>query len=404
MSLVLLAPAGLLASIALALPLLLHLQRASDTQRVDFAALRWLRARLRPRRRLRLREWMLLALRLLLVALVALLFAPPRGRPAAAARPRIYVAPGVSLTDARAAVRELGEDAEWRRLAPGLPEIAAARAVDLPKPASRSRDADRGPALSSLLREADARTPPGARLVVLVPPLLRGLDSERPRLAHAVDWRVLPGEAPSAPTDALDARPPRLVVRYANAQPPESLRFLRAAAASWAGPGAATTTIDSAPTTVAPVGGAWLAWLGPGEMPASLQLWVSRGGTALLVPAIQAPPDVAGAVAWRREDGVVLARAVRLGRGRVLRLAMPLSAGALPELLEPGFPRQLQRLFAGLPAPPRLAPAAALRPRTGGPRFPSAPDALAPWLALAAALVFLCERLLATRARREAGG
>jgi hypothetical protein len=346
---------------------------------------------------------LLLALRLLLVALVVLLFAQPAWLRAAAAQPRIYVAPGVSLTQARTAVRALGDDAEWRQLAPGLPEIAAARAADLRDPVARPRNAGPTAALSSLLREADARTPPGARLVVLVPPLLRGLDAERPRLAHAVDWRVLSAEAPSGPTDAPNAGPPRLVVRHAIAQAPDSLRFLRAAAASWAGPGAAAT-IDSAPTAVAPTEGAWLVWLGPGEMPASLQLWVRRGGTALVVPATQAPPDVAGAVAWRREDGVVLARAARLGRGRVLRLATPLSPGALPELLEPDFPRQLQRLFAGPPAPPRLAPAAALRPRTGGPRFPLAPDALAPWLALAAALVFVCERVLATRARREAGG
>src|SRR5205085_6822706 len=61
MNLVLLWPAGLAALAALAVPLLLHLRRAQDTQRVDFAALRWLSPRRRPRHRLRLREWLLLA-------------------------------------------------------------------------------------------------------------------------------------------------------------------------------------------------------------------------------------------------------------------------------------------------------------------------------------------------------
>src|SRR6187431_2425991 len=74
---VLLWPAGLLALVALAVPLLLHLRRATEARRVEFAALRWLSPRQRPRRRLRVREWLLLLLRLLLAALVALLFAGP---------------------------------------------------------------------------------------------------------------------------------------------------------------------------------------------------------------------------------------------------------------------------------------------------------------------------------------
>ena len=77
MSLGLLLPVGLAALAALLLPLLLHLERQSEPRATDFAALRWLSARLRPRRSLRLEECWLLLLRLLLVASVALLFARP---------------------------------------------------------------------------------------------------------------------------------------------------------------------------------------------------------------------------------------------------------------------------------------------------------------------------------------
>ncbi len=415
MSLVLLLPAGLLAGAALVLPVLLHLQRARDTRRVDFAGLRWLRARLRPRRRLRIREWLLLVLRLLLVLLVALVFAQPAWIASDRARPRVYLAPGIPPAAARSAARDLSADADWRRLAPGLPMLDAAAPASPALPAASSAPDE---SLSSLLREADARTPPGARLVVLVPPLLRGLDRERPRLAHAVDWRVLPDSgptslAPSPPTDESPppARPPTLRLRYAGAAEPPAAHYLRAAAAAWSAaplPGSGDSEASrAAPGTGALAPRGWLAWIGPGNLPPDLQAWVARGGTALVVPgapdAARARADsAAGEVAWRRDDGVVLARATPLGRGQVLTLTVPISPVALPEVLEPDFPRRLRRLFEGPPQAPTLAPADALRPRTGGPRFPLVPDTLLPWLALAAALAFFCERLLATRARREA--
>ena len=71
----LLAPLGLAALAALVVPLLVHLRRRTEEVPLDFAALRWLDPRPRPRRRLRFDEWLLLALRLLLVALLALLLA-----------------------------------------------------------------------------------------------------------------------------------------------------------------------------------------------------------------------------------------------------------------------------------------------------------------------------------------
>ncbi|MFT4198344.1 MAG: BatA domain-containing protein, partial [Pseudoxanthomonas sp.] len=51
MSLTLLLPAALAALAALALPLLIHLARRSQPHSTPFAALRWLRAAPRPRRR-----------------------------------------------------------------------------------------------------------------------------------------------------------------------------------------------------------------------------------------------------------------------------------------------------------------------------------------------------------------
>lgn len=77
MNLAFLAPAALAALAALLVPLLIHLQRRPEQRVVEFAALRWLSERVRPRQRLRLTEWLLLLLRLLLVAALALWLAQP---------------------------------------------------------------------------------------------------------------------------------------------------------------------------------------------------------------------------------------------------------------------------------------------------------------------------------------
>ncbi len=430
MSLVLLLPIGLAAGAALAVPLLLHLQRASQSTRVDFAALRWLRARRRPRHRLRLREWLLLLLRLLLVALLALLLAHPAWIDRDARATRVFVAPGISPVEAKAAIANLTGAKDLRWLAPGFPALDD-RPASAGSPASgtdpESSIATATSNLASLLREADARTPPRARLVVLVPPVIDGADAERPRLSHAVDWRVLslalPLTAPQA--SALTTAPPTLHVRYGGA-PPEALRYLRASALSWqATPGASpafdASSISASEATAAapaPAAGDWMVWLGPGPAPQKLKDWLRAGGRLLVASApirsgiasradaeqIDAARAIADAsVAWRRSDGRVLARARTVGRGREITLAVALAADALPELLDAGFPRALRNLFEGAAPAPTRVPASALRPGIGAAQFPPRPDALAPWLALLAAWGFACERIVATRRGREAG-
>ena len=426
MSLVLLLPIGLAAGAAIVVPLLLHLQRASESTRVDFAALRWLRARRRPRHRLRLREWLLLLLRLLLVALLALLLAQPGWIDRDARATRVFVAPGISPVEAKAAIANLTGAKDLRWLAPGFPALDD-RYASLRSPASgtepKSPIATATSNLASLLREADARTPPRARLVVLVPPVIDGADAERPRLSHAVDWRVLSSALPlPAPAEgASTTAPPTLHVRYVGA-PPEALRYLRASALSWRATPGASPAFDasnsSAGEAAAPAAKDWMVWLGPGPVPQRLQDWLRAGGRLLVASApmrsamasradaekIHATRVNAGAlVAWRRSDGQVLARARTVGRGREITLAFALAADALPELLDAGFPRALRDLFEGATTAPTRVPASALRPRIGVPQFPPRPDALAPWLALLAAWVFACERIVATRRGREAG-
>jgi hypothetical protein len=111
MSLALLLPAGLAALAALLLPLLLHLARRHEQTPTDFAALRWLRQKPKPRHRIRFDEWPLLLLRMLLLALLALWLARPVLSGMDDTRPRIVVAPGMDAT----AVRAQAGNADARR-------------------------------------------------------------------------------------------------------------------------------------------------------------------------------------------------------------------------------------------------------------------------------------------------
>lgn len=386
MSLGLLLPLGLAALAAGLLPLLVHLARREEQRPTDFAALRWLAARLKPRRKLRVEEGLLLALRLLLVAALALLLAKPVLYGGAGDAPWLLVLPGADVSAAPA----LPEGTQRRWLAPGFP------ALDTPMPAAG--------ATGSLLRQLDAELPAATPVTVLVTDPMEGADGARPQLARALDWRIVPGSpAPAVQATGADAGF-RLVVRHAPGREP-ALPYLRAAATAWH-TADATRDGDAAPDIAAVEAGfppdtPYLAWLAPGELPAPVRAWIERGGRALLDAETRWPLTEPGIPVWRDGAGEPLAQAARLGRGRVLQLMRPLSPEALPGLLEPDFPQRLRTLLEAPAAAPTRARAAAYAPLPGGPRFPETPRDLGlPLLWLIAAL-FALERWLAT-GRREA--
>lgn len=413
LNLLLLLPLGLAALAALLLPLLLHLARRSEPRTVDFAALRWLRARPQPQRRRRFEELLLLVLRLLLLALLALLLAQPVlfGRPDQ--RAYVAVAASVSPSDARTAV-EAG-DARWHWLAPGFPELdPAADAV----PRSRT-PASTGASLPSLLRELDATLPAGTPLTVLVPPLLDDADAQRPVLSRRVRWKVVGNARPAPPPMAVPARGAdgfRLAVRHAPSRD-TSLPYLRAAGAAW---GVAAPSDASAPAPASNTGSAMprvtveaaaapitrgtraLAWLAPGPVPQHVRSWVSQGGRVLLDVDAQWPglALATAPVLWHDEQGA-LVRGLAQGRGQVMQLQRPLLPASVPLLLDAGFAQALRGLFADpAPAPARVA-APDYAPRTGAAPWPEQPRPLSPWLLWAIALVFLLERWLANGRRRS---
>lgn len=412
MTLSLLLPLGLAALASLLLPLLVHLARRSEQRVVVFAALRWLQAKPQPRRKHRFDELPLLLLRLLLLAVLALLMAEPMlfGRPDRT--PRVLVAPGIDAASMRAA--DDPTDARWQQLAPGFPAIEAAESTAPATPSERQAS------LSSLLREFDSTLPAGVPLTVWVPAVMVGADAERPILSRRVDWRIVANAAPPAATPDTPSPMPILMVRYAP-EHQQGVGYFRAAGAAWlvergvergversdeGGDAEPGSPDPAAPVTVSPASipldpeQRRLVWLVPGPLPDAVRQWIAAGGDALLAADTVAPELETATVIWRDANGP-LARGTRLGRGRLMRLEHELTPAAMPVLLEPDFPQQLSRLFAAAPPRPTHVDAAAHAPRVGAPPYPEAPRPLAPLLAGLVALLFLWERWMANGPRRR---
>lgn len=375
----LLLPMGLAALAALIVPLVIHIARRSEQLPTDFAALRWLRQKPRPRSRLRFDEWQLLALRLLLLTLVALWLAQPVLFGARDGTPYVAVVPGADLTQVRTIVGE--GRGHW--LAPGAPDL------DQPRPTLTAP-------VASLIRQLDADLPPGAPLTVVAPRILDGADAERPRLSRPVTWRVVPGVMPARATTPVTV--PALSIRtdpdYA-----EGTRYLQAAALSWQPPGRAADVETAALDGALPDTNRTLVWLGAGTVPPVLLGWVEAGGHAL-VASDAAFPDGHRATVWRDDLDRPLIEIQPLGDGRLMRFTRPLVPADTPELLQADFPVRLRAALDGPDVAPARVAAADYAPLTGGRAFEQKPQDLRPWLAILIGVLLLVERWLATQRSR----
>lgn len=373
MNLALLFPLGLLALAAWLVPLLVHLARRHQYAPLDFAALRWLRAKVRPRQRIRFDEWPLLLVRLLLLAALAVLLARPVLQGSAPdTHAVIAVAPGLNA----AALRARQPAADWRWLAPGF------GSTETPAPPS-------APPLSSLLRELDQQLPAGAPLAVYVPDPMPGADAQRPRLSRPVQWRPVARAAPA--TSEASATVPQL--RLGGEADAPARRVLNAVQRAWSGQPLATAT------DTAPLAGEIGVWLSAAPLPPTWQAWLDAGGTLLATqPGASAAAET---VVLRDAQGQAAISERRVGNGRLLRFHAALTPSTLPILADPAFPRQLLTLARPTAAPQWVA-AAAHAPLTGAHAPAPQPRDLAPWLLGLIVLLFALERGLATSPRRGA--
>lgn len=389
MSLALLFPMALAALAAVLVPLLLHLARREQQISTDFAALRWLSAKLRPQQKLRFEEWLLLATRIALITALVLLLARPMLTGAGGDAPWLLVVPGADPT----AANDLPEGMQAHWLAPGFPPLAAPMPTD-------------AIATASLLREIDASLPAATPIAVLVPAQLGGADGARPRLSRALDWRVVAGAVAGSATPPAANPAFRLAIRHADGDA-MGLRHLHAAAAALS-PSVDDASLPTPPADIAGIDQPWpdrdavLAWLAPGDIPGALRRWVNDGGRLLLPDTATWPLPDAGVPAWRDHDGRALAQAARLGQGRVVQWLQPMDPQAMPILLEADFPERLKALMQAPPPAPTWADAHSLAPETGGAAFAETPRDLSlplMWLVLA---LFALERWLASGRRERA--
>ncbi|MFZ4688137.1 MAG: BatA domain-containing protein [Polymorphobacter sp.] len=371
----LLLPAALAALTALLLPLLVHLARRSEERPTDFAALRWLREKPRPKSRLRFDEWLLLAARLLIIALLAVWLARPVLTDSADLTPVVAVLPGVTAA-ALPGTRQI-----W--LAPGFPD------ADTPPPPEAA-------SVFSLVRQLDSELAPGVPLRIIVPAVVQIVDAQRPVLSRAVTWQVVDGTQTG--TNPLPNVMQRLQLRTAPG-PDHGLRYIRAALTALTPPGQPPRFTTAADTAPLPDRRFAVVRLAPGPLPARLRDWITAGGTALVGHDTAVEPGP-GNIMWRDAVGAPVVEGRHLGAGRLLRFTRPLTPAAFPDLLEPGFPRALAAVFIGPPPPPNSVAARDVAPTTGAPPWPQPARDLQPWLALAIAALFLAERWLATRRAR----
>ncbi len=307
----LLSPAGLWALAALSLPLAIHLWRPPP-RTVRLGSLRFLENLPRRLHDLRWRERALLAMRLALLALLALLLAGPRWQRLPPRGPQRWilldptVSPDAGSLPRLHALQSAGY--ETHALAPGFPAAA--------------EHTQAAPDLWSLLREADAELPAGSSLAVFSPGRLASLRGSRPALSNTrVEWVQTP-DAPSPPGHAAPpptAAPTLGVLILHDAERAGDARYLAAAVHAAAQVGGRTVNVQTGEansSTGIPTGVTWLFWLGAQPVPSA---WTEHGVNVVSetadgndrpdLPAswIDAAPDAAGASAfldpvrlWRR--------------------------------------------------------------------------------------------------------
>lgn len=368
----LLFPLGLAALAAGLLPLLIHLARRHPYTPLDFAALRWLRAQIRPRQRIRLDDWPLLLVRLLLLAALAILLARPAlTGPAPAPIAWTVVAPGLDAT----ALRGTAEAGNWHWLAPGFP------AIDQAPPASSA-------SLPSLLRELDAQLPAGTALTVHVPDPLPGLDGARLQLSRDVQWHTQP--MPVTPPQTAAALPQLRAHGEASATAQHWLNALRRA---WG----VQATLAPLSVDALPERGEIGVWSRSDALPANWQAWLRDGGRVITAGM----PAADARILLRDAEGAPLLWQQRVGHGYLLALPGDWNTTSNAALRDPNLPRALL-LALQPPTAPRLGDARDQAPQRAA--LPAATPPLrepTPWLLLAIVLLFALERWMASSARRR---
>lgn len=376
------APVWLAALGALAVPLAIHLWSHRARRPIRVGSIRLLSG-IPPaaRRAVRLRDPWLLALRLALLAALALSLADPywaRRGP----RARTWALLSTEALADRTLIDSLrGAGAELRLLEDGSRQMADGRDD------GRWQMADgRMRNYWSLLAEADRLAPPGTRFLVAAPLVIDRFRGTRPAISAPVTWREVPAVAARVAPAA--AAPPRRVVILADAAHRDDARYVEAAiraAAQATGLAADVTRGSPADAGALAPRADWIVWLA----------------------ATGAPPAAPGPAApvWSDANGAPLLSVARDDHVLVFRLNAPIT----PErALGPEFIAAMAALWVGpVPGPaaiaPRITPAQATPAAAAAPPPRTTPAGAVPLAAplwALAALALAVDRWLAFRRPR----
>ena len=386
------APAWLAALGALAVPLAIHLWSHRARRPIRVGSIRLLSG-MPPAaaRALRLRDPWLLALRLGMLAALALSLAGPSWAPHGPRAGTWAFLSTEALADSALMDSLRAAGAELRLLEAGLPSLSS----DGGWQTAGGRGGDSGCALPSaicrphywsLLAEADWLASPGTRFLVAAPLVSDRFRGSRPAISAPVTWREVGAAAPRGAPPA--AQPPRRVVILADAAHRDDARYFEAAIRAAAqATGIAADVVRGSPDDAAALAADadWIVWL----------------ATTAASPA--AP--VGGAPVWRDATGTPLLSVERDGR----RVAYRLHTRITPEwALAPGFAEAVAALWAGPVRGPEQAPSrisvAQAMPAAAAAPLRRAPPATAMRLAVPlwvlAAFALALDRWLAWRRTR----
>lgn len=383
------APLGLLALFALLMPVAIHLLRRRPRRAIQVGSIRHL-AGVASARSVRVTEPWLLALRVLLVSLCALVLAEPYMRAGTVERStRVALVSAALMEPEAAAVTE-----------PLLDSLRSAGAEVRALPA--------GGDLWSQAREVDAALPEGSSIVLVVPTQVR-VTGLRPALRSDVAVRML--DVVPAPLRSIRPSPSaihRVAFVVADSRSDDA-RYLRAALSAVADARGDSLEISmlepDSVDGVAAARGDWIVSLAD-TMVASEVAAAVRAGALLLTDS--AGGAVFGTGVPLEADSPMLVR--RVGRGLVFTFRghfVPADAsvalsGALPELIGSIWPDPAPSAAAPdgwhhVTATQLLPSRAAADSDSGRRRAP-----IGSWLLAAGALLFLVERFVAHRQRAAA--
>ncbi len=408
-------PIGLAAFVAVLLPIWLHLDRRRRMRVLRFAAMRFIGAAHPPQRTWRLLEWLLLALRVLLLVAVVIWLAQPTWVGEWRAPQRVLaVVPG--MPDSLIGLYADGIDrAVW--LNSTLAEIDLAKRDVANTDPSNLHPSNLHPSnlelartlpvshldqppFASLLRQLDAQLAPRDELRVLLGEQVSGLDAQAIGLSREVEWKIAGTNLPAESEPSTTAESPlkrTLAIRYEAADAP-ALRWLRAAIDAWASDAAMQVTRDDQPAAAALPGQVdALIWVGD-EPTAAAKASLIAGGRLLHLRSRNLRTEETESTA----DGLEVTwpgHIQRVGLGQKTTLSTRFEPREMPILHSPEFPAALFAALFGEPPAPTRAYASLIEPVRITAQSDPSTTPLRSWLGWLIASLFLLERAFASGRR-----